>query len=87
MIDPVELAKEIIEKLKKENMRVLYVGSVLNLLPSGKYYTPWACSNVTEEEAEADEEWWEAFDAELAKHNAWAECGEGDPLDVFVVRK
>ena len=87
MIDPVELAKKPIEKLKKENMRVVYVGSVLNLLPSGKYYTPWACSNVTEEETKADEEWWKAFETELEKHDAWIETGEGDPLDVFVVRE
>jgi hypothetical protein len=24
----------------------IYIGSVMNLLPSGKYYTPFACSNV-----------------------------------------
>ena len=42
---------------------------------------------MTEEEAEADEEWWETFDAELAKHNAWSETYEGDPLDILVVRE
>jgi len=24
----------------------LYLGTVFNMFPSGKYYTPWACSNV-----------------------------------------
>ena len=26
--------------------RTLYLGSVMSLTPSGKVYTPWACSNV-----------------------------------------
>jgi len=87
MIDPVELAKGVIARMERTNEKIIYIGSVLDLLPSGKYYTPWACSNVTEEEAEADEEWWEAFDTELAKHNAWSETYEGDPLDILVVRE
>ena len=87
MIDPVELARNAIKRMDKEDLAVLYVGSVLDLLPSGKYYTPWACNNVTEEEVEADEAWWEAFNAELAKHNAWSETYEGDPLDVLVARE
>ena len=87
MIDPSELARDAIKRMDEEDLAVLYVGSVLDLLPSGKYYTPWANSNVTEEEAEADEEWWETFDAELAKHNAWSETYEGDPLDILVVRE
>ena len=27
--------------------RSICIGSVFSLMPSGKYYTPWACSNVT----------------------------------------
>jgi hypothetical protein len=27
--------------------RAICIGSVFSLMPSGKYYTPWACSNVT----------------------------------------
>lgn len=27
-------------------VRRLYLGSVFSLMPSGKYYTPWACSNL-----------------------------------------
>jgi len=46
---------------------------------------PWACSNVTEEEAEEDAEWWETFESELEKHGIWIESGEGDPVDVFAV--
>ena len=26
--------------------RLLFVGTVMGLTPSGKFYTPWACSNV-----------------------------------------
>jgi len=86
MIDPVELARNAIERMEKEDIVVMYVGSVRDLTPSGKYYMPWACSNVTEEEAEEDEEWWNEFENELTKYGAWAETYEGDPLDVLVVR-
>lgn len=27
-------------------VRCIYIGTVFNLTPSGKYYMPWACSNV-----------------------------------------
>jgi len=86
MIDPIDLAKDVIAEMKRTNEKTIYVGSVLNLSPSGKYYMPWACSNVTEEEAEEDEEWWNEFENELTKYGAWAETYEGDPLDVLVVR-
>jgi len=29
-----------------DQVRRVYLGSVLNLCPSGKFYMPWACSNV-----------------------------------------
>jgi len=85
MIDPIDLAKDVIAEMKRTNEKTIYVGSVLNLSPSGKYYMPWACSNVTEEEAEEDAEWWETFEGELEKHGIWIESGEGDPVDVFAV--
>ena len=83
MIDPIKLAQDAIKRMDKEDLAVLYVGSVLDLLPSGTYHTPWTCSS----EAEADEAWWDIFNIELGKHGAWAETYEGDPLDILVVRK
>jgi hypothetical protein len=64
--------------------RRLYIGTVFAWYPSGKYYMPFACSNVTEEEAEKDEEWREAVEAECEKLGVSFEHGEGDPCDLFI---
>jgi len=52
-----EIIKDAIEEIKTgkgyiyedeegDKIMSLYLGTVFNLFPSGKYYTPWACSNV-----------------------------------------
>ena len=66
-----------------QEVRRVFLGTVFALMPSGKFYTPWACSNVTEEEAEEDEEWRKAVEAELDKFDAYLISGEGDPCDLF----
>lgn len=38
-------------------MRSLFLGTVFSLMPSGKYYTPWACGNVEHCEACAGAGW------------------------------
>jgi hypothetical protein len=63
--------------------RGVYLGTVFALTPSGKYYTSWACGNVTEEEAALDEEWYEAVEEQLAKQDLYLTSGEGDPCDLF----
>lgn len=65
--------------------RRIFLGTRMALTPSGKYYTSWANSNVTQEEAEADEAWFEGVEAELATINATLESGADDPCDLFVV--
>ena len=67
-------------------MKSVFIGTVFALLPSGKYYTPYANSNVSEEEAEKDKEWWQEADDELDKIDAFITPGEGDPCDLFVTR-
>ena len=62
----------------------VFIGSVFSLYPSGKYYMPWACSNVTEAEAEQDEAYREALEDVSGAHGMWAESGEGDPTDIFL---
>jgi hypothetical protein len=64
-------------------VRRIFLGTVFALTPSGKYYMPWACSNVTEAEADEDVQWREAVEAELAKFDAYLTSGEGDPCDLF----
>lgn len=46
-------------------MKTVWLGTVMGLAPSGKYYLPFACSNVTEEEANADEDYWGELEEEL----------------------
>jgi len=67
-------------------VRRVYLGTVFELLPSGKYYMPYACSNVTEKEAMEDERWYEQAESELDQINAYMESGEGDPCDLFATR-
>lgn len=60
-----------------------YLGNLLNMYPSGKYYVPFACSGVTEEEAMLDEGYREVLDQWADSNGGWIQCGEGDPLDLF----
>lgn len=85
----------IVEEAKKKKNTVIdfegnrhgyfLLGSVFNTMPSGKYYTPWAHSNVTKEEAERDEIFLDALESIALRHNGWIESGEGDPCDIFFV--
>jgi hypothetical protein len=61
-----------------------FLGTVFNLTPSGKYYMPWACSNVTIAEAERDARWFEALEKVCDKYGLYTRSGEGDPCDIFV---
>lgn len=60
-----------------------FLGTVFGLTPSGKYYLPYACSNVSENEAKLDELWFEALDNIAKSFDGWIESGEGDPCDLF----
>lgn len=64
--------------------RLMYLGTCFGIMPSGKYYMPWACSNVTELEADADEDFREALEERLGEIGLWLTGGEGDPCDMFV---
>jgi len=64
--------------------KVVFLGTVFNLMPSGKYHTPWASSNVTEEEVVKDMDWWDEMDRLASKHGLFITQGEGDPCDIFV---
>lgn len=63
-----------------------YLGSVFNIMPSGKYYMLFACSNVTEDEAEEDERYNAQMEDELRTINAYLISGEGDPTDILINR-
>lgn len=59
-----------------------YIGSVLSIAPSGKYYMPW-CTNQTQKDCIKDEAYFEALNEVLSDHNIWYMNGEGDALDIF----
>jgi len=61
----------------------VYLGTVFSLMPSGKFYMPWACSNVTEEEAEKDQMFTEALEKVAEENGMFIFSGEGDPCDIF----
>jgi hypothetical protein len=60
-----------------------FLGAVMALAPSGKFYTAWANSNVGAIEANVDTCFWEALDSVAEEQGGWIERGEGDPCDVF----
>lgn len=60
-----------------------FIGTVFSIMPSGKYYTPWACSNVTELEALHDEGFTSALEEVAGEYGLYLESGEGDPCDLF----
>jgi hypothetical protein len=63
--------------------RRVYLGTVHALTPSGKFYTSFACGNVSEAEAQGDMEFYERLDAEAEKFNLYITHGEHDPCDLF----
>lgn len=66
-------------------VKMLYIGAVQTLLPSGKYYTPFARSNVTDFEAEKDLIWWEKAEEEARKFECYLTNGTGSASDIFLV--
>jgi len=79
-----ELVAEPVEDECGNKVKGIYLGSVFSLTPSGKYYTPWACGNVDEEEVKDDQEWWDALEKQAAERGLFITSGEGDPTDIYV---
>ena len=59
-----------------------FLGSVLSIMPSGKYYMPW-CTNQTRSDETRDGAFQDALEAFLEDAGMWLESGEGDPCDLF----
>lgn len=62
-----------------------YLGSVMSLAPSGKFYTPWT-TNQTADDVERDGRWYAALEAVATKMGGWIENGDGDPTDLYFLR-
>jgi len=65
-------------------IKIIYLGSVFNIMPSGKYYMPWACSNVTEEEMWEDQQYMEALEDVASEYGLFITASEGDPTDLLI---
>jgi len=65
--------------------RSVFLGTVFTLCPSGKFYTPFANSNVGYEEYVLDACWYDAMDTVFESHGMYVVSGDGDPCDLFAV--
>ena len=61
-----------------------YLGTTFSIMPSGKYWTFWACSNTTAEERDRDTRFMEALERVADKFELFVHSGDGDPCDMFV---
>jgi hypothetical protein len=59
-----------------------YLGSVLNLYPSGKYYMPW-CSNQTRFDVVRDSCFQEALEEVAGRYDMYITGSDGDGCDVL----
>ena len=77
---------EIQEDDDGSRVKTIYLGSILDLSPSGKVWTAWANSNVTCEEQEADVEWLDELETELDTIGAYSHTREGDGCDIMITQ-
>ena len=60
-----------------------FLGSVLSIMPSGKYYMPWT-SNQSRLDQEKDSVFLEVLESTLEENGLYLTSGERDPYDVLV---
>jgi hypothetical protein len=63
-----------------------FLGTVFEIMPSRKFYTPWAHSNVTLREADKDERFSKALEQVASEHDGMIISGEGNPCDLWYVK-
>ena len=61
----------------------VFLGTVFQIMPSGKYYTIWAMSNASLADHVLDSAYHEALETIAESFGGWIESGEGDPCDLF----
>ena len=60
-----------------------YLGTVFEIMPSGKYWTVWASGNVDRIEQIQDSAYMEALESVADNYGLWIESGDGDPCDLY----
>jgi hypothetical protein len=88
--DQIDLAWELVKSECENNadpkgFGSCYIGTVFDIMPSGKFWTFWARSNVDRVEAIKDTAYNTALAALAELHGGFVENGEDDPCDLFVV--
>lgn len=83
--DQFELEADTVEDGENTRYKRIFLGTVLNIYPSGKYWTVWALDNVSAKEQLHDEAYGEAMEEVFERHGMCLESGEGDPCDLFAV--
>lgn len=63
-----------------------YLGTTFFIMPSGKYWTFWACSNTTADERDRDTRFMEALERAADKYGLYIRSGEGDPCDMYAAK-
>jgi hypothetical protein len=81
-LDHAELSEDFEGNLIQE----ICIANILDIVPSGKYWTIWANSNVTDEEMQQDAEYMDKLMAEAESHGLYIHEGECDGLDVIAGR-
>lgn len=71
-----------------DTYETFFIGTVLDMSPSGKYYAPWT-SNQSSEDVIYDEIFWETLDDILCEElpGYYLFHSEGDPLDILISHK
>lgn len=66
--------------------RFSFLGTVFQIMPSGKYWTFWACGNMDQREMIKDTAFSKALENVAQKNGYWIESGEDDPCDIFICK-
>ena len=91
-----EYAKDIVNDVKEngdwsepyedengEMIQSCFIGTVMALAPSGKYYMPW-CTNQTEDDEDKDSIFYNALEEYASDAGFFTFNGDGDPCDMFI---
>ena len=80
-----KLSQECVEGCDRDgHVGSLFIGTVFSLVPSGKFYTFYASSNVTTREIQRDTAWWIAVERAANRLGVSVDHSDGDPCDIVM---
>lgn len=66
-----------------ESYICIYYGNILDIQPSGKFYTMWTTNQSNEDESN-DSLFWETVNKIISEKFLWVESGQGDGCDIMI---